>query len=80
MIAPHALDAFDAFTAPVSEAPRAASISSRASPETLRGLPPIYELTWNHTTLRALRVDPAITYLQARYPEDGAARDDQTHP
>ena len=46
--------------------------SSRAAPETLRGLPPIYELAWNHTTLRALRVDPAITYLQVRYPEDGA--------
>ncbi len=29
-------------------------------------------MTWNHTTLRALRVDPRITYLQARYPSDGA--------
>ena len=35
-------------------------------------MPPNYELTWNHTTLRALRVDPRITYLQARYPSDGA--------
>jgi FAD/FMN-containing dehydrogenase len=33
-----------------------------------RGLPPVYELCWNHTTLRALRVDPAITYLQVLYP------------
>lgn len=33
-----------------------------------KGLPPVYELGWNHTTLRALRVDPAITYLQALYP------------
>ncbi len=24
----------------------------------------IFEYTWNHTTLRALKVDPAITYLQ----------------
>ncbi|GAB4067356.1 FAD-binding oxidoreductase [Ancylobacter sonchi] len=32
------------------------------------GLPPLYELSWNHTTLRALRVDPAITYLQTLYP------------
>lgn len=31
-------------------------------------LPPGYELSWNHTTLRALRVDPAITYLQVLYP------------
>ena len=28
----------------------------------------IYELTWNHTTLRGLRVDPSITYLQVHYP------------
>jgi FAD/FMN-containing dehydrogenase len=33
------------------------------------GLPPAYELTWNHTTLRALRVDPAMTYLQVLYAE-----------
>ncbi|QCI64648.1 FAD-binding oxidoreductase [Phreatobacter stygius] len=31
-------------------------------------LPPGFELTWNHTTLRALRIDPAITYLQTLYP------------
>jgi FAD/FMN-containing dehydrogenase len=69
MIAPQALDAFAAFTRPF----RGAEIlfdSSRAAPETLRGLPPNYELTWNHTTLRALRVDPKITYLQVRYPEN----------
>jgi FAD/FMN-containing dehydrogenase len=34
----------------------------------LRRLPPVYELAWNHTTLRALKVDPTITYLQTRYP------------
>lgn len=37
-------------------------------PEERKGLPPLYELAWNHTTLRALRVDPAITYLQTLYP------------
>lgn len=31
-------------------------------------LPPAYELTWNHTTHRALRADPSITYLQVLYP------------
>jgi len=31
-------------------------------------LPPAFELAWNHTTLRALRVDPSITYLQVLYP------------
>jgi FAD/FMN-containing dehydrogenase len=71
MIAPHALDAFNAFTRPYKDA-RILLDSSRASPETLAGLPPNYELTWNHTTLRALRVDPRITYLQVRYPSEGA--------
>ena len=33
-----------------------------------RALPPLFELTWNHTTLVARRVDPAITYLQTLYP------------
>jgi FAD/FMN-containing dehydrogenase len=68
MIAPQSLDAFYAFSKPWK-----ASVlldSSRASAETLKGLPPNYELTWNHTTLRALRVDPAITYLQVRYGDD----------
>jgi FAD/FMN-containing dehydrogenase len=42
--------------------------SDKASEEELKRLPPIYELGWNHTTLRALKVDPTITYLQTRYP------------
>lgn len=29
---------------------------------------PLYEYTWNHTTLHALKVDPTITYLQLRFP------------
>ncbi|RBP12222.1 FAD/FMN-containing dehydrogenase [Roseiarcus fermentans] len=70
MVAPHALDAFEAFTRPVKGA-ELLFVSSRAPRETLAGLPPNYELAWNHTTLRALRVDPKITYLQVRYPEDG---------
>ncbi|MEM9222487.1 MAG: FAD-binding oxidoreductase [Pseudomonadota bacterium] len=32
-------------------------------------LPPSFELGWNHTTLRALRTDPSITYLQVLYPQ-----------
>ena len=31
-------------------------------------LPPVYELAWNHTTLRAIKIDESITYLQTRYP------------
>ncbi|MHB1104321.1 MAG: FAD-binding oxidoreductase [Devosia sp.] len=43
--------------------------SDKATPEELAKLPPMYELAWNHTTLRALKVDPAITYLQTQYPD-----------
>jgi len=73
MIAPHSLDAFEAFTRPYRDA-RILLESSHAAPETLAGLPPNYELTWNHTTLRALRVDPRVTYLQVRYPTDGGLK------
>ncbi len=64
MVAPHALDAFLAFagTAPGAVLFR----SDRAAPDEDR--PPVYELTWNHTTLQALKVDKTITYLQTLYP------------
>ncbi|WP_421917421.1 FAD-binding oxidoreductase [Mesorhizobium sp.] len=66
MVAPHGLDAFLAFTR------RAGGDvifnAATATPEHKKGLPPAYELAWNHTTLRALRVDPSITYLQSLYP------------
>jgi FAD/FMN-containing dehydrogenase len=39
------------------------------APEEKAKLPPIYELAWNHTTLRALKIDPTITYLQTQYPD-----------
>ncbi|KAF0231175.1 MAG: FAD linked [Beijerinckiaceae bacterium] len=42
--------------------------SDTLSAEEAKGLPPVFELAWNHTTLRALRVDPGITYLQVLYP------------
>lgn len=32
-------------------------------------LMPIYEMCWNHTTLWAIKADPAITYLQTAFPE-----------
>jgi len=31
------------------------------------GLPPIYEYTWNHTTLQVLKTDRTITYLQTLF-------------
>ena len=35
-------------------------------------LPALYEMAWNHTTLRAIKVDPAITYLQMMFPRETA--------
>lgn len=29
---------------------------------------PLYEYTWNHTTLHAIKLEPGITYLQLRFP------------
>jgi FAD/FMN-containing dehydrogenase len=66
MVAPHALDAFLAFTRRESGA--IVYSAATASDDDKKGLPPAYELAWNHTTLRALRVDPSITYLQSLYP------------
>ena len=67
MAAEHSLDALRAFTRRYKGADIVFD-ASLASPEARKGLPPNYELAWNHTTLRGLRVDPAITYLQALYP------------
>lgn len=66
MVAPHAMDGFMAFTA--KEKGEILYRSDTATDEEKKGLPHAYELTWNHTTLRALRVDPSITYLQVLYP------------
>jgi len=66
MVAPQAMSAFEAFT----RRARAEIVyrSDKASDEDLKNLPPAYELAWNHTTLRGLRVDPTVTYLQTLYP------------
>ncbi|MBS3651289.1 FAD-binding oxidoreductase [Pseudaminobacter sp. 19-2017] len=64
MVAPHALDAFLAFT----RREKGEVVFDASRVEDKKGLPPAYELAWNHTTLRALRVDPSITYLQSLYP------------
>jgi FAD/FMN-containing dehydrogenase len=69
-VAPHAIDALVALT----QRHRGAEILFRQDQlpaADLKGLPPVFELSWNHTTLRALRVDPSITYLQTLYPFPG---------
>ncbi|PSJ63817.1 FAD-binding oxidoreductase [Pseudaminobacter soli (ex Li et al. 2025)] len=66
MVAPHSLDAFLAFTR--REGGEVVFNTAAMTDEEKKGLPPAFELAWNHTTLRALRVDPSITYLQSLYP------------
>jgi FAD/FMN-containing dehydrogenase len=48
---------------------RSAEEAEAAAFEGKGTLPPLYEYTWNHTTLHALKVEPTITYLQIRFPE-----------
>lgn len=67
MVADFALDAMLAFTGRYKGA-EVLFNSAKLDKADLKGLPPAFELSWNHTTLRALRVDPAITYLQVLYP------------
>jgi len=35
-----------------------------------RGTTPIYEYTWNHTTLQVLKIDKTVSYLQTVFPID----------
>lgn len=67
MVAEHALGPMLAFTARQKGADVLFNAAALSDAER-KGLPPVFELAWNHTTLRALRVDPAITYLQVLYP------------
>lgn len=64
MIAPHAMDGFVTFLA---RRPGARMIWRSDQPNWEREPGPVFEYGWNHTTLRALKVDPSITYLQVRY-------------
>lgn len=64
MVAPHAMTAFESFARHYP-----GHICFRSDTEAdLKGLPPIFELSWNHTTLRAMRIDPGFTYLQSLFP------------
>jgi FAD/FMN-containing dehydrogenase len=41
-----------------------------AQAETTPGMIPLYEYTWNHTTLHMLRRDKGVTYLQCLFPAE----------
>ena len=64
MIAPHSMDGFLTF---LSQRPEARLIYRSDDHDWARDPGPVFEYGWNHTTLRALKVDPSITYLQVRY-------------
>lgn len=64
MIAPHAMEAFLTFLA---RNPGLSMIYRSDDHDWPRHPGPVFEYGWNHTTLRALKVDPSITYLQVRY-------------
>ncbi|MEM0949627.1 MAG: FAD-binding oxidoreductase [Pseudomonadota bacterium] len=64
MIAPHSMDGFLTF---LGRRPEATLIYRSDDHDWARGPGPVFEYGWNHTTLRALKVDPSITYLQVRY-------------
>ncbi|MDJ0627254.1 MAG: FAD-binding oxidoreductase [Rhodobacter sp.] len=64
MVAPQSMDGFQTFTA---RRPEARVIYRSDDNNWARNPGPVFEYGWNHTTLRALKVDPSITYLQVRY-------------
>jgi FAD/FMN-containing dehydrogenase len=69
MVAPHGIDGFNTFAARRPQG----RVIYRSDQGGIAGQPwprdpgPVFEYSWNHTTLRALRVDASITYLQVRY-------------
>lgn len=50
---------------------RVAYRSDTCPAEERKGLPHLHHLTWNHTTLRALKTDREMTYLQLGLPQEG---------
>ena len=58
----------ESFKADRRRARHASPTSSRMT--TSPGKEPLYEYTWNHTTLQWLKQDRSITYLQCLFPHD----------
>mgnify|MGYP001029986025 CR=1 FL=1 len=64
MVAPHSMPGWETFTAGYTDA---RTIYVQGETDWPRDPGAVFEYTWNHTTLRALKVDPSITYLQIAY-------------
>ncbi|MEO0504436.1 MAG: FAD-binding protein, partial [Pseudomonadota bacterium] len=64
MVAPHSMDGFETFMG----RREGLDLIYRSDDNDWDRTPgAVFEYGWNHTTLRALKVDPSITYLQVRY-------------
>jgi FAD/FMN-containing dehydrogenase len=64
MVAPQSMDGFLTY---LGRHPEARMIYRSDASDWPKTPGPVFEYSWNHTTLRALKVDPSITYLQVRY-------------
>ena len=64
MVSPHSMDGFLTF---LGRHPKMRLIFRDDDNDWERTPGAVFEYGWNHTTLRALKVDPSITYLQVRY-------------
>lgn len=71
LVAPNSVEALLALVEPSGG--RVAYRSDTAPEAEKKGLPHLHHLMWNHTTLRALRTEPAFTYLQMSLPQDDIA-------
>ncbi len=60
-------ESWEAFEALVREAGGAICFSRAAVTASENGVPPLYEFSWNHTTLHAMKFDRNITYLQSLF-------------
>jgi FAD/FMN-containing dehydrogenase len=66
MIADHSIDPFLSLAAA-----HHGEVAYRRTTDESMGARPLYEYSWNHTTLHALNVDRDFTYLQSLYPVSG---------
>jgi FAD/FMN-containing dehydrogenase len=64
MIAESSLESFKALLA------GRGTVTFEAPSDESPGKVPLYEYTWNHTTLQVLKADRTVTYLQCLFPHD----------
>jgi FAD/FMN-containing dehydrogenase len=65
MIGEMSIESFETLLAPFG-----GTVTYKARSEDVLGKTPLYEHTWNHTTLQTLKIDRGVTYLQCLYPHD----------